>query len=74
MLWVLIRITSTNVPLYLQIAELLLQSGAEPSIGDSYENTPLHRAASKGHVKMVKLLLQYQVDVNYKDKVGNTPL
>ena len=57
-----------------QIAELLLQSGADTSTGDAYENTPLHRAASKGHVKMVKLLLQYQADVNYKDKVGNTPL
>jgi ankyrin repeat protein len=41
-----------------QIAELLLQKGADPDTGDQYSNTPLHRAASKGHVKLVKLLLQ----------------
>ena len=67
-------VISTHFDIFNQIAEILLQSGAEPIIGDAYENTPLHRAASKGHVKMVKLLLQYRADVNYKDKVGNTPL
>ena len=42
--------------------------------GDQYSNTPLHRAASKGHVKLVKLLLQFNVDVNYRDSQKSTPL
>ena len=53
---------------------MLLQQGADPDIGDQYNNTPLHRAASKGHVKLVKLLLQYNVDVNYRDSQNSTPL
>jgi ankyrin repeat protein len=57
-----------------QIAELLLQKGADPDTGDQYSNTPLHRAASKGHVKLVKLLLQFNVDVNYRDSQKSTPL
>ena len=59
---------------FFKIAEKLLENGGDANIGDQYENTPLHRAASKGHVKLVKLLLQYHVDVNYKDSSGNTPL
>lgn len=59
---------------FVQIAEYLLEQGAAIDVGDRYENTPLHRAASKGHVKLVKLLLQYRPDVNYKDTSGNTPL
>ncbi|WAQ95825.1 PSD10-like protein [Mya arenaria] len=35
------------------------QNGGALDIGDLYENTPLHRAASKGHVKITKLLLQH---------------
>jgi len=58
----------------LQIAEKLLQYGADPNIGDQFENTPLHRAASKGHVKLVKLLLQYGVNLNHRNSEGNTPL
>jgi len=52
----------------------LLECGADVDSGDCYNNTPLHRAASQGHVKLVKLLLQYRPDVNYKDSSGNTPL
>ncbi|KAK3090050.1 hypothetical protein FSP39_008821 [Pinctada imbricata] len=57
-----------------EIAEKLLQSGADLNIADQYGHTPMHRAASKGLVKMMKLFLQYIVDVNSKDVQGNTPL
>lgn len=44
------------------------------NVFDQYGHIPLHRAASKGLAKMVKLLLQYIVDVNHRDVEGNTPL
>ena len=60
--------------MYFQIAESLLQSGGDLNLSDRYGHTPMHRAASKGHVKMMKLFLQYIVDVNARDVEGNTPL
>lgn len=58
----------------LQIAEKLLEHGADVNVFDQYGHIPLHRAASKGLAKMVKQLLQYIVDVNHRDVEGNTPL
>lgn len=38
--------------------------------------TPLHRAASKGNLGIVKMLLEYndKLKVNVRDAYGNTPL
>ena len=36
-----------------------------------YEATALHRASVNGHVEVIKLLLQYNADVNIKNKVRN---
>jgi ankyrin repeat protein len=36
--------------------------------------TPLHKAAEKGHLKIVNLLLEHAIDKNPADKAGNTPL
>ena len=57
-----------------QIAEVLLENGADPNAADNVKNTPLHRSSSKGHSKMTKLLLSYNADPNYQDSTGNTPL
>ena len=66
--------TCTCICDLLQTAEKLLEHGADVNVFDQYGHIPLHRAASKGLVKMVKLLLQYIVDVNHRDTEGNTPL
>ena len=58
----------------LQIAEVLLQNGGDPQIFDRMGHTPLHRAACKGNVKMVKQLLQFIVDLNHRDSTGATAL
>jgi len=36
--------------------------------------TPLHRAASRGHVGIVEMLLRHKASVDVKDTEGNTPL
>ena len=38
------------------------------------EDTPLHFAATNGHVSMVKLLVERGADVNVKSQWGQTPL
>ena len=38
------------------------------------EETPLHAGASKGHSDIVKLLLDFGLDINSKNNQGDTPL
>ncbi|XP_022778482.1 26S proteasome non-ATPase regulatory subunit 10-like isoform X1 [Stylophora pistillata] len=58
-----------------EIAELLLQSGAYVDVQDKTSAaTPLHRAASQGHSKIVKLLLNHNASCNIQDAEGNTAL
>ena len=50
---------------YFSYAEVLEDGGPQ---------TPLWRAAEKGHEAVVKLLLEKGADVESKDKYGRTPL
>ena len=59
---------------YLQIAEVLLQKGSEVNVRDNHGSTPLHRAACKGLLKMVKLLLSYNANPNQLDGTGCSAL
>lgn len=59
---------------YAQIAVMLLENGADPDATDHFESTPLHRAAAKGNLKMIQILLRYNASVNMQDSEGNTPL
>ncbi len=50
---------------------------ANPDLVFSKDNngqTPLHFAAGKDHMEMVKLLLTYKADINAKDNQDETPL
>merc|ERR1712062_572855 len=38
------------------------------------KDTPLHKAASKGHTEVIRALLDYQVNKNAKNEEGQTPL
>jgi glutaminase len=44
------------------------------SMSDYDGRTPLHLAASEGHMEVVKLLLEKGAPVNAKDRWGGTPL
>ena len=66
----------------LESAKFLLGAGADVNAQDDLNfQTPLHGAARSGQEQMLKLLCVYAgttskhpADLNYKDKLGNTPL
>ena len=53
---------------------MLLAKGAEVNAKDEDSETPLHEAASKGHLDVVKALLAKGAEVDAKNKYGKTPL
>ncbi|AFA40164.1 Ankyrin repeat protein [Pyrobaculum oguniense TE7] len=57
-----------------EVAELLLQHGADPDVLDDYWRTPLHYAASVGCVPVAELLLRHGADPNEQDSYWHTPL
>ncbi|XP_061086280.1 poly [ADP-ribose] polymerase tankyrase-2 isoform X1 [Conger conger] len=58
----------------LEVAEYLLQHGAEVNSQDKGGLIPLHNAASYGHVEVAALLIKYSACVNATDKWAFTPL
>ncbi|KAK9848396.1 hypothetical protein WJX84_008432 [Apatococcus fuscideae] len=55
--------------------ELLILNGMQPNQTDYNERTPLHLAASHGHVHIVRYLCHLPgVDINPEDNMGDTPL
>jgi ankyrin repeat protein len=57
-----------------EVAEILLQNGADPNARDHRGLAPLHIAASKGHTPVVALLLRRGAEVNSRTAKGSTPL
>ena len=58
-----------------EVARMLAQGDINVDMGDYDERTPLHLAASNGHLKMVKYLIQiHGADFNVKDRYGGTPM
>ena len=57
-----------------EIAELLIQRGANINVSDVFGRSPLHRAAEDGRIDVVKLLITKGADVNARDGVNNTAL
>ncbi|XP_069756678.1 poly [ADP-ribose] polymerase tankyrase-2-like isoform X2 [Narcine bancroftii] len=58
----------------LEVAEYLLQHGADVNAQDKGGLIPLHNAASYGHVDVAALLIRYNACVNATDKWAFTPL
>ncbi len=59
---------------HLNVAQLLLEKGADPEITQPQGYTPLHQAAHAGHLKLVELLLGYGASCNVLSQDGHTPL
>lgn len=58
----------------MQVAEALLNGGANVDARDKHGDTPLHLAAAKGNLAIVKMLVARGADVNARDESGATPL
>lgn len=56
------------------VVDLLLQHGAKTDQRDVSRSTPLHLAASRGHLGPMRLLLRHEVPIEEKDAEGRTPL
>lgn len=63
-----------QVPWHKDVAALLLAHGADPNISDNAGETPLHEAAGWIRADKVEFLLGYKVNVNAREKNGDTPL
>ena len=59
---------------HLEIAELLLNNGADVNRRDDDKATPLYFAAAGGFLEVARLLLIYGADINAKDKARETPM
>eukprot|EP00455_Lapot_gusevi_P000497 TRINITY_DN10229_c0_g1_i3.p1 TRINITY_DN10229_c0_g1~~TRINITY_DN10229_c0_g1_i3.p1 ORF type:complete len:166 (+),score=10.84 TRINITY_DN10229_c0_g1_i3:78-575(+) len=55
------------------VRDFLLHKGTNPNRSDEYGYTPLHNAASSGHLEICELLLQHGASVNAAE-CGATPL
>lgn len=53
-----------------ELAIMLLDNGANPTLGDKRGLTVLHYAARFGFIEIVKLLLKYGADINLRDSNG----
>ena len=56
------------------MSQLLAVPGSNVNTKASTGTTPLHEAAGRGNVKVLKLLLSNGADINVRDKMGFTPL
>lgn len=54
--------------------ERFVAAGADPSSGDYDRRTPLHVAASEGHVEVVRWLCDHGAEVNASDRWGGRPI
>ena len=55
----------------IETVNFLLKNGADPSLRNNLDRTPLHFA---NNVEIAKLLVEYGADVDVRDAKGNTPL
>uniref|UniRef100_A0A1B0G6T3 Poly [ADP-ribose] polymerase n=1 Tax=Glossina morsitans morsitans TaxID=37546 RepID=A0A1B0G6T3_GLOMM len=57
-----------------EVAEYLLENGADVNAQDKGGLIPLHNASSYGHLEIAALLIKHKTVVNATDKWGFTPL
>ncbi|KAL1965281.1 hypothetical protein VTN77DRAFT_5883 [Rasamsonia byssochlamydoides] len=71
------QITGVHLAAYFgleNITRAQVENGCNPDSKDSYERTPLSRAAENGHEGVARLLLEKGADPESKDNSGQTPL
>ena len=56
---------------FFDVANLLLDFGADPTAKDGYGLTCIHHAAKNGHLEMCLILISRGCDANIRDDYGN---
>jgi len=59
---------------HVEVAQVLVQHGADPTAQDKDGQTPLHWASQSGHVEIVQSLVEHGADPTAQNKVGWSPL
>jgi hypothetical protein len=59
---------------HVDVAQVLLDYGADVNAQDIHDQTPLSWASSEGHLKVVQLLLEHGANVNMQTNYNYTPL
>ena len=59
---------------YPEIAQILIEAGADISAKDKYGKTPLHDATFRNSPEIAQLLIDAGADIEAKSKYGSTPL
>ena len=57
-----------------KMIKLLIEAGSPVNVQDQVGDTPLHDAASQGHVEAAQVLIGAGAAVNAKNHRGETPL
>jgi len=59
---------------HIDVAQFLIDHGADVAAQNKHGTTPLHQASLQGHVDMARLLIEHGADVAAQNKHGWTPL
>lgn len=59
---------------HLEIARVLVETGADINLRDEYGETALMLASAKGHLEIASLLIENNADINLRDEYGKTAL
>lgn len=57
-----------------RVQELVETTSVSPNAADQFSYTPMHAAASYGHLDVLRYLLSHGGDINITDDDGDTPL
>ncbi|MGL4676961.1 MAG: ankyrin repeat domain-containing protein [Brevinema sp.] len=59
---------------YLDAVKFLVENGADPSLKNQYNQSPLFNAIVRGNIEIVKYLLPLENNINVQDVFGNSLL